>query len=171
PFPCRGYLRRLHGHGRLRPLPPTRICIGRCHAWHIGEYDIADVNVELTKNPTGRDGRNWHIASIRARTSNGRYRRHSGHCWILARVGSVANDPKRTKAGRATSWAQVKSSPSYSGAALNNSLKAFCRAPRPLRANFVVTGAKKRGRLSVAGPPTRARRFKGARGQFNQSAV
>src|SRR5450756_331442 len=28
--------------------------------------------------------------------SNGRYRRHSGHCWILARVGSVANDPKPT---------------------------------------------------------------------------
>jgi len=112
-----------------------------------------------------------HIADKPAAPDFVAYWTNNGQIWILARDGSAAIDPKRTKAGRATSWAQVKSSPSYSGAALNNSLKAFCRAPRPLRANFVVTGAKKRGRLSVAGPPTRARRFKGARGQFNQSAV
>ena len=34
-------------------FPPTRICTGRCHTWHIGEYDIADVDVELTKKSSG----------------------------------------------------------------------------------------------------------------------
>src|ERR1019366_4118774 len=88
PFPCRGYLRRLHGHGRLRPLPPTRICIGRCHTWHIGEYDIADVNVELTKNPTGRYCRNWHKASFTAQ-------QHHGSCWGI-RYPSSNSDLRRS---------------------------------------------------------------------------
>jgi hypothetical protein len=42
---------------------------------------------------SGDDDRFWHLASIRPHALNGRYWVHSGHCWILARVASVAFDP------------------------------------------------------------------------------
>ena len=46
------------------------------------------------------DGSLWHLASIRARALNGRYRRHSGHCLALARDPSVANQVRFQIAGK-----------------------------------------------------------------------
>ena len=38
----------------------------------------------------------WHLADIPTTSVNVLYWGNSGHCWISARDGSVANDPKRT---------------------------------------------------------------------------
>jgi hypothetical protein len=34
----------------------------------------------------------WHLSTVRAVQRVGRFRSNNGHCWILARDGSVAND-------------------------------------------------------------------------------
>jgi hypothetical protein len=42
-----------------------------------------------------RHVRYWHLADIRGTATICPLSDNSGHCWISARDGSVANDPKR----------------------------------------------------------------------------
>jgi hypothetical protein len=79
------------GHYGQRPRVP------HLKAEHMAApTNAANVKKVLANSEPSTHGTFWHFASIRTDAVSGRYRRHSGHCSVLALNGSVANDPKRT---------------------------------------------------------------------------